>query len=398
MNHGSNPTAVFVGMAVYLAVLVGIVLFSRRWAQRRRQARDEALSQGLTAAGGKLVSSAPPRGYYGGAEFVFELGSQRVHAQSYPVSRYYYRTNVRVETPSLPAITVIPEGKVERFGKAIGLNREVQTGDPSFDDVAYVDTIEEEAVVKQVLDSAAVRDGIRRILELGYKVQLSTRGLEAFHLFPHGTPPDVSRIGEVAALLGQIAGALPRVEPGSFRGQDSWVRARAMLFVFLWIPLLVAAGAVEGVFHSPGARTLNIGHKGIILGAFALTAWVVYVVLIAMSLRGRSYALRALVISAAFGLLGIPTCGVMGSLVLNQALDGSPAEDHAVTILATSLYKGECRVTVTSWVEGDSQERFPVSCKEHLRLHRGGSLTVRSHAGALGMPWVEPIHPPTPAD
>ena len=46
-----------------------------------------------------------------------------------------------------------PKAVVDRFGKVIGLNREVQTGDQAFDDACYVDTSEDDAVVKRLLES-----------------------------------------------------------------------------------------------------------------------------------------------------------------------------------------------------------------------------------------------------
>jgi hypothetical protein len=299
-----------------------------------------------------------------------------------------------VDTPPYPAITVIPKGKVDRFGKAIGLNREVQTGDGVFDDAAYVDTVEEDAPVQRVFESAAVRDGIRELLSLGYKVQLSSRGLSAFQLLPHGTPPDVSRVNEASGLLGRIAGALPALDPATFKGTLSLPYARVLAFALLWIPLLVLAGLLAGLMGSPGARTLSMGHKGLVLGLCALTAWVVYVAILALRLRGRSYAFRVLLFAAGFGLFGIPTCGVLVALSLNQALDRSEAVTHLVTVIGTSKYKSQCRIVVASWADPSREERLPVSCKHLAKLAKGYLVQVKSHEGALGMPWIEPIATP----
>jgi hypothetical protein len=395
MSHGPNPVVIFAAVGGYLVVLGLIIFAALRFARRRRTARDQAMAQAMAATGAQQVGTPVVTGsgysYYGITAREYELGGRRVVASNYAVSRYYYRFNLAVATPPMPAITVIPEGKVDRFGKAIGLNREVQTGDPAFDDAAYVDTVEEDAPVHRVFESEAVRAGIRELLSLGYKVQLSSRGLAAFQLLPHGTVPDLSRVSEAVALLGQIAGALPALDPASFKGTIPLRYARFLAFALLWIPLLVLAGLLEGMMGSPGERTLSMGHKGLVLGLCALTAWVVYVALVALRLRGRSYAFRVLLFTAGFGLFGIPTCGVILALALNQALDGSPGEAHAATVVGTSKYKGRCRITVASWFDPTREERLPVSCKHLAGLAKGSLVQVKSHEGALGMPWVEPI-------
>jgi hypothetical protein len=383
---------VFGAVGAYLAFIGLMIFLSLRWVRRRRRARDDVLTQGLAAAGAELVGTAPMGGWYTGTTRDFELAGQRFAARNYAVSRYYYRSDLSVAAPPLPAISIIPEGMVERFGKAIGLNREVQTGDQAFDDAAYVDTIEEDAPVRQVLDSVAVRDGIRELLSFGYKVQLSARGLEAYQLLPHGTAPNVAHVGEAVALLGRIAAALPRLERSTFKGTVPFLWLRALAFILMWIPPMLLAGVLDGLMHSPGARVLSMGHKPLILGVGALTAWILYVVLVGLWLRGRSYAFRLVLVASAFGLLGIPLCGAMTVLAANQGLDGSAAVERVATVIRTSKYKGECRINVGSWVDASREESLPVKCKDLARLAHGSDVRLEVHEGALGMPWVEPIH------
>ena len=391
MKSGSNPAVVFALMAAY-PVFVGLIIFLVfRWRRRRARARDEAMTQGLTAAGARLVSTGPAGGYYAGTTREFEIGGQRIATRTYPVSRYHYRFNLSVATPPLPGIMVIPEGLVERFGKTLGLNREVQTGDQVFDDAAYIDTIEEDEPVKRVLDDAAVREGILGLLSLGYKVQLSVRGLEAFQLLPYGTAPDVSRVGEATTRLSQIAAALPKVDRSTFKGNIPFLWLRVIGFMLLWIPPLLLAGVLDGLTHDPGPRTLGGEHKGLIIGLGALAAYLSYVALLAGWLRGHSYAFRALLVGAAFGLLGMPLCGVVGVLALNQGLDGSPAEEHVATVTRTHKYKNDCRFYVRAWDDPSREENLPVKCKHLPQLGTGTEVHLRVHPGALGMPWIEPI-------
>jgi hypothetical protein len=286
---------------------------------------------------------------------------------------------------------VIPEGLVDRVGKSLGLNREVQTGDQAFDDAAYIDTIEEDEPVKRVLEGAPVRQGILGLLSAGYKVQLSVRGLEAFQLIPYGTEPDVSRVGDATAQLSQIAAALPTLDRSTFKGSIPFLKLRIVGFMLMWIPLILVGGLLDGLTHSPGARTLNTDHKGLIVGLGALAAYLSYVVVLAGWLRGHSYAFRALLVAAGFGLLGAPLCGVIGVLALNQGLDSSPAEERVATVTRTSKYKGDCRFSVSAWDGSSREESLPVKCKHLPQLAKGTEVHLRVHPGALGVPWIEPI-------
>jgi hypothetical protein len=394
MKSGPNPAIGFAILAAYLAFIGLIIFLVFRWRRQRARDRDEAVAQGLTAAGARLVSTGPEGGYYAGTTREFEIGGQRVTTRTYPVSRYHYRFNLGVATPPLPGIMVIPEGLVDRVGKSLGLNREVQTGDQVFDDAAYIDTIEEDAPVKRVLEDAAVREGILGLLSLGYKVQLSVRGLEAFQLLPYGTAPDVSRVGEATAKLSQIAPALPTLDRSTFKGNIPFLWLRVLAFMLMWIPPLLLGGLLDALTSSPGARTLNMGHKGLIVGLGALAAYLSYVALVASWLRGHSYAFRALLVAAGFGLLGTPLCGVIGTLALNQGLDGSPAEERVATVTRTSKYKGECRLYVSAWDDPSREESLPVKCKHLPQLGKGTDVHLRVHSGALGMPWIEPIQFP----
>jgi hypothetical protein len=393
--HPPSSPAVVVAVVLAYLVFVGLIIFlAVRWGRRRTAATDAAMVEALEASGGRQVSTRSPGGYYTGTVREFDFGRQRVLARVYAVSRYHYRVSLGVASPPLPAVTIIPEGLVDRLGKAIGLNREVQTGDQVFDDAAYIGTVEEDEPVQQALASPAVREGVRRLLELGYKVQLSRGGLEAFQLVPYGTRPDLSNVSEAVARLGDIARALPRLDEATFRGSFPVLWARMIGFLVAWMPALLLAGAIDLATRSPGARTLDGGHKTLIVGLGALTVWLVYVLCLALWLRGRSYAFRALLFGGLLGLAGPPALGVTGTLGLNQALDGSPAEDHVAAVTRTSRYKSDCRLYVTSWIDPSTEARLPVSCKRLAALPAGTEVHIRSHEGALGMPWVEPLQLP----
>jgi len=372
----------FVGLIVYLVV---------RWRRRQMAERAARLAQELQERGARHVGSGLPGGFFRGTEQEFDLGGNRVFTNVYSVNRYYYRVNLRVDAGALPWITLYPEGAAQRFGKAIGLNREVQTGDQPFDDAAYVDTIEEDEPVRRVLSDAAVREGALDLLRRGYKVSFSEKGLEAFRLYPHGTDPDLAGFDEVAATLARMRAALPHLEREAFRGKISFLTGKVLVVLLGWIPFILAGGALEAIMDSPGSRTLDAGGKGTIVLLAAVTAWLLYVAALVIRLRGRSYALPVVGVMSFFGLLGIPLCGVIGVLSLNQALDKSAGEERVATVLRTSKYKGDCRVRVGSWMTPGAEESFTIKCALRDAFPKGAALHLREHPGALGMPWIEPI-------
>lgn len=80
-----------------------------------------------------------------------------------------------------PRVVIHREGAFERFGKASGLSKEIQSNDAAFDRDFYIDT-ESHAVVKSWLQSSEVREAVVNLFRLGIKeIQckygyLTTRG------------------------------------------------------------------------------------------------------------------------------------------------------------------------------------------------------------------------------
>ena len=117
---------------------------------------------------------------------------------------------------------------MDRFGKLLGVNREVQTGDAEFDRQCYVDSPESDEVVKRLLAPPAVRSGISALLKLGFRVQTSTRGLEAYQvvsayakLRDFSSGEGAQRLLELADVMPPFDGVSPR-PPGRDRNLALW--------------------------------------------------------------------------------------------------------------------------------------------------------------------------------
>jgi len=394
MKSGASPILIASVLVGYFAFLGGVIFLVVHFTRKRFAKRTAAISQIFEANGARRLGPVSSGGFfYRGAEYEYDWRGRRVVAGVRDITRYTYRTSLRILTSSLPYVVIFPEGKVERLGKSIGLSRELQTGDPSFDGVAYVDTTEKNPPVRQLLESARVRSSILRLLSLGYKVQFSNEGIQAYQVVSHGKMPDLSRVGEAVSSLGELADSLPIFDPSTFRGKVGASRFHLLLLVFAWVPFLFAMGLLDAVFDSPGGRTLHFGGGGVTLLAIVggLIAWVFYVGIIAVLLRGRSYAFRTLIFAALAALLGVPGFGVMAALTLNQTLDRSPAIENPAKLVRKFQYEGDRKFFLEPGSEGQALQEIPVSDAVYSSYRVGDSVLLRVHSGAFGLPWVEPM-------
>ncbi len=86
-----------------------------------------------------------------------------------------YREGARGHLAVRPAIIMRRETRNDRFGKRLGLNREIQTGDAPFDEAVYLETDSPEEDVRLTLAGEGVHEAVRKLLTSGVsRVQLST--------------------------------------------------------------------------------------------------------------------------------------------------------------------------------------------------------------------------------
>lgn len=390
MNQNPNVViGVVIGVTLYVAFLGTIIYFSIRWSRRRMEEKAAPLQAALAGAGARFVADGPKGGLYQGQEREYDYGGRRVFVGAWYVSRYHIRANLRVATAErLPWVTIFPEGKVERLGKSIGLNREVQTGEAAFDDIAYVDTIEDDAPVQRLLADAALRNAVRELITHGYKVQFSERGVEAYELVGTAQPVDGSRTAVAVGYLGVIADALPSFEGMKVKGKAlARMSISTVVAVWTWVPAMVLAG----VFGGAADETLDKGPAFLTCLVFGGACWLAYSLALALSVRGRSYAFRVVLLGALLGLFGVPALSGTALNWLNQRLDTSAAETHAATILRLTYHKSDHYAHVLSWRPGRERERIAVSHAVYGQLRAGQTIQVRVHRGAFGWQWVEKV-------
>lgn len=87
-----------------------------------------------------------------------------------------YRGSGRPVLDEPVALTIRPEGWRDRAGKRLGLNAEVEIGDPDFDERVYLEGDDEEGV-RQMLSSAELRGLVLELFSDGVAVVAVRRGL-----------------------------------------------------------------------------------------------------------------------------------------------------------------------------------------------------------------------------
>lgn len=377
------------GTVVLVAGVVSVGVFAflglMGWLSRSQlDQKEEAMVASLTAAGG--TRKATKRGgVYEGHDVAFELDGSEVLVNARYASRNLVRVGLLVKG-LLPWAVFSAEKRLHRVGKAYGINREVQTGDAAFDHHCYVDSPEDDAVLQRLLANASTREAILGLIALGFDVQTSNRGVEAFQLSPLHEKRREVKAAEAAALA-RIVATAPQLDGLEFKTPgDVRNRLLAALVVLFTAGGLVGAVALEPTLGVTVNRTAALA--GLIGGGLVL--WALGVALLSVVARGSSDGMRALVFSAIVTLLGLPALGGTLVLLANQRLDGAPATVHQLTVRAKPG-AGEHRLQVDSWEPGASPVTVGASWEAYQKFSVGDVAPVTVHPGALGLTWVEQL-------
>ncbi|MFO0595612.1 MAG: hypothetical protein U0228_09915 [Myxococcaceae bacterium] len=387
MNTGV-AVGVAVGVLAYVALLGLIVFFAVRWSRSILTKKSTVLGAGLEGLGAKKTGEVKRGGLYAGTDVHYEFGGRKVTVNVAYVSRSYVKASVRVDTGPLPYAVLFPEKAVDRFGKVIGLNREVQTGDQAFDDACYVDTSEDDAVVKRLLESPEVRDDLKKLVSLGYKVCTSERGLELFQIVYALTPLDAQHLAPALEVLPHLAGKLPSFEGATLKGPGAFRKYGLAWLVFgAMFAGVMITGAASG---ASGTTVEGVKLVSLVLGVGGL-AWVAFNAAVAFAVRGTSNAMRMLLVSAVVTAFGVPSGAGAVAVLLNQSLDGSAPTMREVKVLKLRCRRDSSAVVVDNWVVTGQRLEVHVSKAVCDGAKEGDVLQVPEHPGAFGIVWAERV-------
>jgi hypothetical protein len=295
-----------------------------------------------------------------------------------------YRASPRAHVAVRPAIVLRRETGADRFGKRVGLNREVQLGDAGFDAAVYIETDSPEDDVQRTLADEALRGVVRALLDAETtRVELDPAGLSAVSPV-RGGAIDVATFESTAAQLAQAAAALPLFDAGRVTKARSQVGV-VVTMVVLFLAWPFAMGLMGRGPIDRGATLVGL--------AGGLALWAVLTFALAMVVRGKSDSLRRLGMLAGPSLLCIPMTTYGAVVWANRELDTSPPVDHPTTVqrMWTSRPKNTTyyHLDVASWRPGEVTQSLNVSPAFYSRSKQGMGIVVTTHAGKLGWEWVD---------
>lgn len=312
------------------------------------------------------------------------LGKPPHHARALPLHE---------SVPFCEPIILRAETRYDHIGKLLKINRELQTNDPRFDELIYIESDAPDRLIKLTLNDPELRDHVIQCIE---------RGFSSVHLYEHDAliklrqhPPQRSMC-EAAQLqlsintMDAMARRLPYVSmlnnakaPTSYNG-------------LLWALLLI--GSILSMFtfaflryyHIPLTNNLaNTALTGAVLGWFALFPVVILV------LRGRSSSFRDVIMWMGLLAFVLPLWAFLLTREANALLDPKPPQEIAAIVESTwrsGEENSQCNVRFkpeTRYVPFSVK----VSCNEEARLIPRMPITLLIGEGALNHPWFKGWQP-----
>ena len=115
----------------------------------------------------------------------------------------------------LPCVGFVKEGRSHKWAKSLGLNKEIQIGNLSFDDKVYIYADDREEDIKRMFAEPLLRTGVSKLLETGFSLvgfNYNIRGVSL--VFPQVYTENLTdeQICKGMQYLREMAESLPLVE------------------------------------------------------------------------------------------------------------------------------------------------------------------------------------------
>lgn len=370
----------FIGFGLLFVIFMFFLVFY--WSKKQKQALENIAE----ALGTDKISS--------GYTYKGELDGLIYYYQYYAGSKnnpsYFH---VWVNCDSSGEFSISTEGKFDQFFKKLGIAVEIQTGDESFDNDFYIHT-DSIAFTTQYFMNYDKRVSVRNLFELGYnsvehdgnnmKVKLSPCSLEKLS--------DIGFIENAVRKLNKLSLKLPSgtIEP-IVMGAPAWKAKRNFLYCVTGLSLLIGFGAI---IWGLSAFTPLDGFDIFLYGLeFAVPAFILFLVLSVIFLKGRSSSHKELMIVSFLALLGFPMVAFGGLTVLNGYLDQSNQQAHDVKTYSKRYSKSKNStnyyVTVESWRPDRSDEEIKIKSSTYNRIKSGQSIIrIITQQGSFNYEWI----------
>jgi len=317
------------------------------------------------------------------------------------------QVSIAVDMPGSLRFAMRRENRIDHFFKRLGIAREPQTRDESFDNRLYVEC--EDAALLNALESRpALRQHFDDLLGSGKagavfcakgQLWVYSRGYEAQRKLPDG---------ELAALIARdlhpalraLRDELRRVPGGGVgAGEGTPGIRRRFTLAILACFLAGGLGFVYQWFH--------VDHQVVRYTILRASAWTTaaigagFLVALFTALRGTSithYVLLDILLAA------VPTSWLAttsGFLFLNQAFDPGPARRVIIpiaTVYSTGQKDTDYYLEVPGWPDEHGMRKVELRRREFELLQQRRCVDVLWREGRLGDGWVQEYRLPAPAD
>lgn len=278
-------------------------------------------------------------------------------------------------TSGLPTVRLVAEGGGHREWKNEGVSREVQTGDPRFDDAVYLESSMDDDAVRAPFASPAVREAVMSLVGTCQSLVMDKTGVSV-SVERDNAAFDVALLRGRLELLRVVAGA-----PRALAAREiplSRAARTLKLVTYVAGPIGLLLTIVGGLKYAPLAWTpiLLALLAGLVLAALLFPVH-------AAVLRGRSTSHREITVARGSSLVFTPLLVLGSFLVVNGVLDTSPETRVPMRVVSTATDSdGDAHVEVVD-SRGDTY-RFKFGtfdpAKEKI-------VHVRLRQGALGVRW-----------
>ncbi len=287
------------------------------------------------------------------------------------------------------------ESAIDRFGKRLGINREVQTGDRAFDDAVYVESDVPHERLGEILRSGALRPAVEAILGHAPFARVGLfeddgRALRVSFV-PDGLRP--LQRDALAALLDASARVAESLPPVAQSGRPRPRNLRNVATIAILCSII--AGILFGVIASASTRHVTNGATatGVLVG---MGLWLLAVPLLVLFYRGRSTSLRDVIVTTFALGLTLPFTAVGAIATANAAGIEAPPQRHEVEVLKkwkTSGKNTTYSVLVSSYRPGKSKLSISLRRVEYERLPSSGRVVLTTREGRLGWDLLDSIEP-----
>jgi len=374
MSDSTVNLIVFISFAIILIVVILIKLAVRS----SRKKKAELLQQGLVGAGAK------GRSMLNDQEYNYEHFQGGKNAPPY--------LKIVIPCPSYGSFKVRKESGFDRFFKRIGLTVKFETGDYEFDSSFYTSS-NNLRFTHQFLDSPETRKSIKTIFEKGFtEITLEKNYLVAkWAQFPRNGTMAISEIESTVENLGVLKKTISYIPSMDDGLNPAWKVKRFAAFA---IPILIIITGIAAVISGLTTyKPLDQGKMFLDSFKFSIGAFILYIIIAVMLLKGRPSSHVELIAAFAISLGGFILAGMGYEMFLNGYLDKSPSSTHIVQVLDKHINKGKSKsyhVVVQSWRPNEVSEQISVSRGTYDEIEPGVTRFIfTTKPGKYGFEWIE---------